>query len=426
LRVIKNKNIQFEEFNNYLPILNGQIKKNGQFRIVSKDDFLPQANSAYPNYLDITAESSDIDELIRTTSGFLKKYLGSSEMGLFLFNEDKRNYCEVNQVSTDIKLFVSSVHKDALIDWLIETGKPKILPDPSEAKINGTSTNYLLYHSREDIKKKLIVFKLDQDISDKKVTNHADTLETIFRLFFIKSEKMILEKELKLLYNELHLYQSKLSNDFKLSAIGELTSGIVEEILTPLQIILSNAEFLNSDDSKNANSTFIFNIKDQVKKVGNLVNRVLKFANVEDCKVRLNTVNINDILISYYRMISSSLESEKYECILNLDRNVPSILSNSVYINQILSNVFSLIRNSDKTNSGGILIQTKYMDEKIQLRVLLTKRLKDPEKNDEICQEYKLLKNLMSRHEGTILLENGKNSGSTLILTFPLKRRVRQ
>jgi K+-sensing histidine kinase KdpD len=424
LRVIKNKNIQFEEFNNYLPILNGQIKKNGQFRLAGKDDFSPPSNNpVFPNYLNITDESSDIDKLIMATSVFMKKYLGNSELGLFIYNEDNRTYCEVNQISNDLKSFVSSVHKDALIDWLIETGKPKILPDPKSTKINGTSTNYLLYHSRQDLKKKLIVFKLDQGISEVKINGHIDIMENIFRLFFIKSEKLILEKELKLLYNELHLYQSKLSNDFKLSAIGELTSGIVEEILTPLQIILSNAEFLNSDD---LNSPFLINIKDQVKKVENLVNRVLKFANIQDCKLKLNSVNINDVLVNYFNMISSSLESEKYECLLNLDKNIPSILSNSVYLNQIFSNIFSIIRNSDKSKGGGILIQTKYKDFSIQVRIVLTKKLKDPEKDDDICQEYKLLKNFMGKHEGGIFLENIKNSGSSIILTFPLKRRVRQ
>ena len=334
-----------------------------------------------------------------------------------------RTYCGLNQISEDINCFVASLHKDALIDWLIESGKPKILPDPRSSKINGTSTNYLLYHSREDIKKKLIVIKLQKNFSENKINSHIDTIENIFRLLFIKSDKMILEKELKLLYNELHIYQSKLSNDFKLSAIGELTSGIVEEILTPLQIILSNTEFLNSD---NSNKTFILKIKDQVTKIGDLVNRVLKFANVEDFKVNLYSVNINKILSEYHKMISSSLESEKYECVLNLDRNIPTILSNSIYMNQIFSNIFSIIRNGEKTNGCGILVQTKYMIEKIQIRVALTKKLNDPGKDDETNQEYKLLRSLMTRHEGYIQLENTKNSGSTLILTFPLKRRVRQ
>jgi hypothetical protein len=424
LRVIKNKNIQFEEFNNYLPILNGKIIKNGHFKLVSKDDILPPLNTpVYRDYLDITAGCSDIDDLIEATSGFFRKYLVNSELALFLYNEDKRNYSGLNLISEDTNSFVDSLHKDALIDWLIETGKPKILPDPRTAKINGTSTNYLLYHSREDLKKKLIVIKLQHNLSEHKINSHIDTLENIFRLFFVKSDNMILEKELKLLYNELHVYQSKLSNDFKLSAIGELTAGIVEEILTPLQIIISNAEFLNSDDS---NKIFIFNIKDQVTKIGDLVTRVLKFANVEDCKVSLNSVNINNLLTDYYKMISSSLESEKYECILNLDKHIPTILSNSVYMNQIFSNIFSLIRNGDKTNGCGILVQTKYLNEKIQVRVVLTKKLKDLEKDDETSQEYKLLKNLMLRHEGNIRLENIKNSGSTLILTFPLKRCVRQ
>jgi signal transduction histidine kinase len=422
LRVIKNKNIQFEDFFNYLPILNGQFKKNGQLRIINKDVFPMTANvSVLPNYLDLT-ESSDMDQLIQATSTFLNKYLGNSELGLFIFNEDNRTYCNVNQISEELNTFVSSVHKNALIDWLIETGKPKIIPDPISAKINGSSTQYLLYHSREDIKKKLIVLQLDQNLSYNKINHHIDILEHIFRLFFLKSDKMILETEIKQVYKELHVFQSKLSNDFKLSAIGELTSGIVEEILTPLQIIMSNVEFLNSEVS---HYPYILNIKNQVKNVENLVNRVLKFANIEDSKVRLNSVNINDILITYHKMISSSLQSEKLECILNLDNNIPSILSNPIYINQILSNIFSLIRNSDKKKGGGILIQTKYLDEKVQLRVILTKKLNDPETDDGIRQEFKLLKNLMTRHEGKISLENLKSSGSTLILSFPLKRKIR-
>lgn len=425
MRVIKNKNIKFEEFNNYLPILNASVKKDGLFRLVSNDDLKYPVNApVYSNYLDLTADCNNINDLISATSAFLKKYFGDSELGLFIYSEDKRNYCELTELSDELKLFTANIQRDALVDWLIETGKPKVLPDPNSSKINGSASNYLIYHSREDIKKKLVVIRLSSGVSDIKIQNNIDTFETIFRLLFLKSEKMIMEKELKLLYNDLHVYQSKLSNDFKLSAIGELTSGIAEEILSPLQIILSNAGFLNVDDSNQ--SVVVNNIKTQVKKVEALVSRVLKFANVEDTCFKLNAVNINEILESYHSMVSSSLESEKYECILNLDKNIPTILSNAVYLNQLLSNIFFLIRNNDKNKGGGILIQTKYADEKVHLRIVLTKKLKNPESDGIMNQEFKLIKNLMNRHEGSIFFENKKNSGSLIVFSFPLKRRVRK
>ena len=73
------------------------------------------------------------------------------------------------------------------------------------------------------------------------------SINVFLNLVLGKLEKLKLTEKLNDTYEELQTYQAKLSNDFRLSAIGEMTEGIVEDIVTPLQVISSNVDILNND-----------------------------------------------------------------------------------------------------------------------------------------------------------------------------------
>lgn len=50
---------------------------------------------------------------------------------------------------------------------------------------------------------------------------------------------------------------------------------------------------------------------------------------------------------------------------------------------------------------------------------------------DELSNEEKefglnILKHLMNKHEGDLRINNDKNSGTSLIFSFPLKRKMRE
>ena len=169
----------------------------------------------------------------------------------------------------------------------------------------------------------------------------------------------------------LQTYQAKLSNDFRLSAIGEMTEGIVEDIVTPLQVISSNVDILKNDTEKNIELT---QIKSQIKKINSVIGRLVKFADVNQKDVKIQPCNINSIIKDYFHLVKSTLENANLEYILDFEDDLPPVLSHPNYIYQLLTNIFSFIK-SYKTKKGGIIIQSRFKDDNIVLRVISTNQI---------------------------------------------------
>jgi signal transduction histidine kinase len=238
-----------------------------------------------------------------------------------------------------------------------------------------------------------------------------------------KLELLKTRDELVSTYKEMQVYQSKLSNDFKLSAIGELTSGIVEDILSPLQVIMSNADYL-SKGIADEDTVMLDNIKDQVKKVESVISKLVKFAGVDDEHTKILPCNLNDLISEYYSVVQSSLRAKNVECILDFEKNIPPVLSHPNYISQLLTNIFSLISLAD-SEEGGILLQTKYIQENILIRIITTAFIEGLNRAEQNL-ELQIIENLMKKHEGKVDVSSDQSKGSTIILSFPLKRKMRK
>jgi signal transduction histidine kinase len=241
-----------------------------------------------------------------------------------------------------------------------------------------------------------------------------------------KLEKLRLKEKLNDTFNELQIYQAKLSNDFRLSAIGEMTEGIVEDIVDPLQVISSNIDIIGNDGE---NSLEIKQIKSQIKKIKNVIGRLVKFADVNQKDVKIQPCNLNSIVQDYFCMVKSTLDNANLEYILDFEHELPPVLSHPNYVYQLLTNIFTLIK-SVKTKKGGAIIQTRFKDQHVVLRIISTSNieslvLKD---NGNVQQtlSINILKNLMKKHEGQFELSSFENNGAALTLRFPLKRKIRR
>jgi signal transduction histidine kinase len=234
-----------------------------------------------------------------------------------------------------------------------------------------------------------------------------------------KIEKLLMRERLNKAYEELQTYQGKLSNEFRLAAIGELTEGILEEISTPLQVIVSLVDLLEMEDT---NSVEIAKIKTQVSKIDKVVKRLVRFTNLNHRNIPLMPININDAIRDYYNLVESTLRSAHIECALDLRDNIPSILSHPTYIHQILTNLFGLVR-KQRNKTNGIVIQTRSKGDDIILRFVTSVKLTDnlSEKN----LNYRIVQNLVKKHEGESSLEDTLDSGSVIVLRFPLIRKIR-
>jgi len=214
-------------------------------------------------------------------------------------------------------------------------------------------------------------------------------------------------------------YQGKLSNEFRLAAIGELTEGILEEISSPLQVIMSLVDLLDVEDT---NSVEIGRIKAQVNKIDRIVKRLVRFANLNHKKLNLQPVDINRAIIDYYKLVESTLKNANIDCALDLQNNLPSILSHPTYINQILTNLFGLIKKKGR-KANGVIIQTRNKGDNILLRFVTTFPLEQA--LSEKTLNVKIIKNLVKKHEGESIFEDTLDSGSVIALSFPLIRKLR-
>ena len=293
--------------------------------------------------------------------------------------------------------------------------------------IDGSKSFYLLIPILEENKGKGIFSILTPTSSFSENSLEVPFIQMGLTIILSKIEILLKQKELKNIYNELHVYQSKLANDYKLSAIGELTSGIVEDILTPLQVITSTTELLRSEGNY-VDEELLYSINVQVKKVKNIINRLVNFAGITDGKLKVQPCSINGIINDFYQVTITSLQNDNYECVLDLEDNLPSVLSHPNYINQLLSYIFSLLK-SQKSVGGGMLIQTKYHNERVNIKILSTDYLENiGNENTENANDVNLriIKNIMEKHEGLFRFETDKINGTVVHLIFPLKRKINQ
>jgi len=389
------------------------------------DDFSKNAKLLKLTYsLKNNLENEDtIQGILSRFQSALKEILFLKEIQIFYFEESNQRLLPLSEIC-DINYtnLINKAYSDGIVDWLFETKQPTILPAVKKSGLNENQLNMLLIPVY-NLQKPRGIFSVIT--SHSYLPQNSFEVESINLLLGIVLPKIDLiheKQKLNSVYNELQLYQSKLSNDFKLSAIGELTTGLVEDVISPIQVILSSVKFIESE-YENVDNQIIQKIYSQVEKVGNVVSRLNKFADVNKNSSTIYPADLNSIIKDYYNVILSTLKYKNYECVLDLEANIPPILTKSTYIHQLLTNFFSLMKNID---GGGIVLQSKFSGDKVVLNFLTTDSISASKLDLEQKTNLKMMENLMNLHEGTIKIYNTKSNGSSFVLTFPLRRKIRK
>lgn len=373
-----------------------------------------------------TQVSTTVNEVSYNFYGVLSQLVDIKESAIFLFDETKSKLVQIDDYTTPVAVnFVNRAYKDGLLDWVFESGKLTIIPLSDKQGSRNTSLNCIVipimnYKNSNGV---LLIFTGLSSIK-----NHIwefKTIDILLNLTVRKIEAIKYKKDLKAAYQEMQTYQSKLSNDFRLSAIGELTSGIVEHIFSPLQVILTSVDLLEMENEEIDNGV-TKNIKEQIGKVKNMLDPLVKFAEVKNYKASLRPCSLNEAIESYHNLVEPSLRQKNYECILDLETEIPSILSDSSSFTQLLTNIFTLLK-SEAQGSGGILVQTKYKDDYVSMKIVSTDYipvLSDYELNPTKDLSILMIKNIMKKHKGTVHMETNKYQGSNITIIFPLKREI--
>jgi signal transduction histidine kinase len=373
-----------------------------------------------------TERAADADELFQLYLTAIKRVVPFKHATLLYFDENEDLVASVQkEPPAHLVETAQTYYKEGVLEPLFKKPRTVVVPLFGPHGDERRKTNLLVAPLVEDEKRKGVMFV--ETASDERTIGEGEKqfLEALMRIFVVKSERFLLKQKLNEMYEELQTYQAKLSNDFRLAAIGELTEGIVEDIASPLQVIMSQVDLLHGEDT----AQDVKRIKTQINKINAAISRLVKFSSLNRKNVKIQPIELNEVIEDYYNLVKSSLESLKLECVLDFEKDIPSILSHPNYIHQILANVLGLIKSMMK-NEVGILIRTRYKEETIFLNVVSTSDVGESEKSAPTASRssrmtMKIIENLMRKHEGSFTIESFEQSGSQITLKFPLKRKIR-
>ncbi len=427
-----------ENSKQYLPFLNSleQLEKsgNGKYHLkVGKNipSVLNSVNvlSGGSINIDLLSFSEKLNKdneqqkVINTFASEVKKLSFFFNPEIFLMDEKNNLFIPLNK-NCDEKLtrFANNNLQNGIAEWIAENGDHKIIPWNEKVSDKYNENYCLLVPVFTENKFTGLFISSTQFKYLSKDSFEYKILKTFLNLTVSRIESLRLRNEINKTYSEIQLLQSKRENDFKYTAVGELTTKSLQEIASPLQVILSYASLLESDNP-GMDENVILMIKKQVFNIKEILERLGKFTKDESVKRKVQSCSINIAVNDFYKLIEHSLTSELQECVLDLEENIPPILSNYNSLKQILISAFSLI-NPLRNRGGGIIIQTRYSSETIFLKMIFTELI-DSQTEEEKKMGLKILDNLMSKHEGEFKFDSNTGIGTTLVFTFPLKRKNR-
>lgn len=429
MRVIKENNLDFHSFTLSLKQLQRSSSAKGTVFIEkASEDYSSVKDNDSPlrkilSFTERINSHTNLQDIISDFKNEVRSLTFFSEPEIFLINEKTSNCFPLNtNCKENISTFVRRNLSSGVIDWIAETGSFKIIPYGNYNSIS-FGLNCLIIPIFSSGKFRGVLSTITSFTEIDKNSFEIQFLTTLLNVVFSKIQYELTKNELNGVYSELQSVQSKLENDYKLAALGELTYRSIEEISSPIQVILSYADLLKREHP-DIDEEMTDLIKKKVYDIKSILERLVKFITTDDKARKVVPCSVNEVIEEFKKLIEPALNAENCECVLDLEENMPSILSNKNYLNQIFINGFSLI-NPLTEPGGGVIIQSRYSKQRIIVKMLFTKTV-DLNKINEQDVGLNILKSLMDKHEGEFLVNSDESTGSTITFSFPLIRKVRE
>ena len=267
----------------------------------------------------------------------------------------------------------------------------------------------------------------------------------------LKKSHLELEHRVEERSKELELTYQQLAHAGRLTALGEMATGIAHEIRQPLTIIgLANLYLENYFEKKNANidlaKSSTLKIKEQIDRADNIINNMRSFArtNISDFK----SINLADpvrIAASFFKE-----QCRLHQIDLKVENNepLPLVYADPQKIEQIVVNLISNARYA---------VETKSLNFKNEYQMQIFLKLYHDSKKKEVILEItdnglgmtieekekclnpffttkqvgqgtglglSIVYNIIQEFEGKMEIKSEKNIGSTFRILIPVKEEL--
>jgi signal transduction histidine kinase len=170
--------------------------------------------------------------------------------------------------------------------------------------------------------------------------------------------------EIGLLYRHFHRMQKRVDQSRRaflgaqhqvwhaerLAAIGRLASGLAHEINNPINGVRSCIYAIRNDLDNHEQTVTYLNLMDEgLSSASNVLNKLLGFARKQQTDP--GPVNLNDAVVAVQRLVQFNLERKGVELELDLDPQLPYVLSDRQLMQEVIMNL--LINAIDAEKQGG-------------------------------------------------------------------------
>ncbi len=229
--------------------------------------------------------------------------------------------------------------------------------------------------------------------------------------------------------------QAQLAQSAKMTALGQLISGVAHDLNNPLTSVVGFADYLTAGGVEIPEhlSTPLSTIRQESERAANIVKQLLSFARKQDSSRKPQT--IREVMESTLLLMKNQLISDGVDARLEVEDGLPPVLINFSQIQQVFVN---LINNASQAiGSSGIGYQISITAKSAGRDVAIvvsdngpgiddshTDRVFEPFFTTKAEQEgtglgLSICHGILSEHGGSITLESNPEGGATFIVTLP-------
>jgi PAS domain S-box-containing protein len=169
--------------------------------------------------------------------------------------------------------------------------------------------------------------------------NDENLLVAIGRQLSTTIEKVKLYEETCRAYEDLRRTQEQLLQSEKMSAVGQLISGVAHELNNPLTAILGYAQLLESEGLSERASDFVSKLFKQAQRTHRVVQNLLSFARQrkpQRSQVDISKVLEETLLLRDYDLKVNSITLER-----EIEPGLPSVVADAHQLEQVFLNVIN-------------------------------------------------------------------------------------
>ena len=232
--------------------------------------------------------------------------------------------------------------------------------------------------------------------------------------------------------------QKQLIQAEKLATIGVLAGGVAHEINNPLTAVLTNAQILKMNASKDDLESIQL-IEAGAKRCQEIIQKIMKYARKPLGPEKTEVVNLNDVVGNVIAFLKYQIEQENIEMVAQKNGDISLIEGNSNELEQVLTNLVLNAKDAvkDVNRPGKIEIKTLTRNGTVGFVVSDNGHGIAPDNLSKIFDPFFTTKDIgkgtglglavtygiVKKYNGNIDVSSQVGEGTTFVVTFPKMTR---